>query len=379
MFKKIIHQLSLSETGGVQRTFVQYMLYALKKSGYKHFVYSRHDLSDIYNSVKHYYYNINSSIFNKLKFLYFIYSKNYLLHFYNNLGSESVNKLLKFLPSSNIIFHERGNVWNTDDQSKKFYQYNSSKAKIIIANSNASKLMLVKRFGVDENKIKIIYNGFLSKNYKFDKKNYKRYSDKFSVGFLGRLDTPKGVHVFINSAKKLPDYDFFIAGYGVLENELKNLAKGQKNIYFLGREKEPMNFISKIDIMVVPSIREPLGNTVIEAGYCKKPVIAANVDGIAEIIDNEISGILLTPDKDISFDKLPKNATPFPKVVINPITQKLVKPKEINADKLCKSIIKLALNEPIRKKYGENLYKTVKEKFNIEDYFEKLEKLYKQI
>lgn len=143
--------------------------------------------------------------------------------------------------------------------------------------------------------------------------------------------------------------------------------------------KEPMNFISKMDIMVVPSIREPLGNTIIEAGYCKKPVIAANVDGIAEIIDNEISGILLTPDKDISFDKLPKNATPFPKVVINPKTQNLEKPKEIDEDKLCKSIVKLASNESIRKEYGEKLYETVKEKFNIEDYFQKLEKLYKQI
>ena len=46
----------------------------------------------------------------------------------------------------------------------KIYKNNASKAKIIFANSNASKLMLIKRFGIDANKIKVIYNGFLSKD-----------------------------------------------------------------------------------------------------------------------------------------------------------------------------------------------------------------------
>ena len=39
----------------------------------------------------------------------------------------------------------------------------------------------------------------------------------------------------------------------------------------------------------------------------------------------------------------------------------------------------LASNNRMREKYGENLYKTVKEKFNIEIYFETLEKFYKSL
>ena len=97
-------------------------------------------------------------------------------------------------------------------------------------------------------------------------------------------DTPKGVHILINSAIQLPEYDFYIAGKGILENKLKELAKNHNNINFLSSTEEPLDFISKMDIMVVPSIREPLGNTIIEAGYCKKAVIASNVGGIAKLL-----------------------------------------------------------------------------------------------
>jgi glycosyltransferase involved in cell wall biosynthesis len=131
-----------------------------------------------------------------------------------------------------------------------------------------------------------------------------------------------------------------------------------------------------MDTMIVPSIREPLGNTIIESGYCKKPVIASNVDGIAEIIEHGISGILIDPDKEITINKTSKDEVPMPKVVINPKTQELQKPKEIDPLKLCESIVLLASSSNIRKLYGENLYKIVKEKFNIENYYETLEHIY---
>ena len=122
-----------------------------------------HNLIDNFSSLKNYHHNINNSFITKLKFIFFLFSKNYIIHFYNNLGSYSVSKLLKFVPSTNIIFHERGTVWNAKDKDKKVYLSNAKKAKIIIANSNASKSMLIKRFGINENKIKVIYNGFLKK------------------------------------------------------------------------------------------------------------------------------------------------------------------------------------------------------------------------
>ena len=377
MIKKIIHQISLSDIGGVQRSFALYLLYALKKSSLHHSIYSMHNLIDNFIYLKNYHNKIHNSLTNKIKFVFFLFSKNYIIHFYNNLGSYSVNKLLNIIPSSNIIFHERGTVWNAKDEDADIYRSNANKAKIIIANSKASKSMLIKRFGIDKSKIKVVYNGFLSKDINPSNNNYKRYRQRFSVGYLGRLDTPKGVHVLINSAKKLPNYDFFIAGKGILENKLKELANDHKNINFLGSIREPLEFISKMDTIIVPSLREPLGNTIIESGFCKKPVIASNVDGIAEIIKDGVNGILINPDKEISFDEISKNLVPLPNVVINPETQELQKPKEIDPHKLCEAIVLLESNLNIRKLYGNNLNKTVKQNFNIENYYEILEHIYK--
>lgn len=377
--RKVIHQLSLSDVGGVQRSFSKFILYALKQKHFYHSIYSMHDLADQFIDFKNYHNNMNKSIISKIKFIFFLISKNCVIHFYNNLGSTSVNKLLKFIPYSNIIFHERGAAWTAKEKDIKIYKSNATKAKIILANSNASKIMLIKRFGINEKKIRVISNGFLSKNYKFIPKNNKRYSEKLSVGYAGRLETFKGVHVLIESAKKLPKYDFFIAGEGIMKDVLKKSANNFKNIHFLGNVKEPLDFISKMDIIVTPSIREPLGNIIIESGYCKKPVIASNVDGIPEIITNGISGILIDQDKKISFKSIPNNAIPIPEVVVNPKSQELTTPKEIDSLKLCEAISLLASNSNIRKLYGENLYRTVIEKFNIENYHNSIEKIYQNL
>ncbi len=338
-----------------------------------------HHLIEDFINIKKFHNNLNNSLINKLKFIFYIFSKKFIIHFYNNLGSHYVYRLLKIMPSSNIIFHERGNVWNAKDEDLKIYKFNSKKAKIILANSIATKAILIKRFSIDKNKIKVVYNGIFSKNFKFPIDENLRLSNNFSIGYLGRLDTPKGVHILINAAKELESYDFFIAGKGILENKLKELAKNICNIKFLGSFQNPLEFISKMDIMVVPSIREPLGNIIIESGYAKKPVIASNVDGIAEIIENGSNGILINPDKEISFQDNVLGAVPFPKFVINPNTLDLQKPKEIDHLKLCDAINLLVSNQKIRKKYGENLYQTVIDKFNIENYFKNIEKIYSDI
>jgi len=377
--KKIIHQLSLSDIGGVQKSFSAFFLHALKKSNFEHHIFSMHELIDNFIDVKKYHHNLNSSLIYKIKFLFFVMSKNSVIHFYNNLGSSSVNKILNFVPYSNIIFHERGSAWNAKKQDFKIYSDNALKAKVILANSNATKIMLIKRFGINEKKIQVIQNGFLEQNLKFKPKENNRLSDKFSIGYIGRLDTPKGIHILIESAKILQSYDFFITGKGILEDPLKKLAKNYKNIHFMKSVKEPLEFISKMDVMVVPSIREPLGNVIIEAGFCKKPVIASNIDGIPEIITHGVSGILITPDQKISISTIPNNAIPIPEVVINPKTNQLQEPKEIDPLKLSHSIKELANSPKTREFYGENLYQIVKKKFNVETYYENLEKIYQSI
>ena len=95
-----------------------------------------------------------------------------------------------------------------------------------------------------------------------------------------------------------------------------------------------------MDIIVVPSIREPFGNVIVEAGFCKKAVISG------------INGLLINPDKELSVDETVEDALPYPDVVVNPITNEL-QTLEIDPIKLRDSITKLALDYQTRKLYGE--------------------------
>jgi glycosyltransferase involved in cell wall biosynthesis len=377
--KKIIHQVSLSDIGGVQKSFFSYFSYLLKKGDYNHSIYSMHELRESFVNLKKHHFNLKKSFINKCKFIYFLLSKNYIIHFYNNLGSSSINKLLNLIPSSNIIFHERGAAWNAKKINYSYYKNNASKASLILANSNASKTMLSARFGINPAKIKVVYNGVLNKDEISRAQRLSRYSEKLSVGYIGRFESFKGVHSFINAAKLLPEYNFFIAGKGIQEEELKKLGKNFNNINFVGSVKQPLEFISKIDIMVVPSIREPFGNVIVEAGYCKKAVVASNVDGIPEIIQDGYSGILIDPDKELSFNEISNYKSLMPQFTINPKTQLLQKPQELDPVKICKAIKSLASDKNIRDFYGKNLNKEVKEKFTVENYYNQMENIYQNL
>ena len=318
--------------------------------------------------------NIRGSLLNKLKLVYYLMSNKYIIHFHNNFGSKAIYRLLRIIPSSNIIFHEYGTAWNAKKEDKFIYTQNQDKSDVIIACSKASKTILTKQFDLKEDKIKVIYHtGLIQKLSNISLSD--RYSPVFSVGFIGRFDTPKGIHVFIESAKQLNQFNFYLAGGGVLEEMLKKQAEDYTNIFFVG-VINPLEFMSKIDVLIVPSLREPLGNIVIEAGVSKKAVIAANVDGIPEIITNNKNGILINPTKELNLTDLPEKAVPIPKIVVNPSNQEIIQPKQLDVDELSRKITDLAQQEDFRNSLGKELYKTVNEKFTIDIYFEQLEDLY---
>lgn len=373
-FKIIIHQITFSAIGGIQTSFIPlYRLFKIK-SKHQHYLFGTHHVNDFYNEVKKDYKNYRKSVFNLVKFIFYVYSKNYIVHFYNNISSKKIYFFLKFFPSSNLIYHERGSIWSAKKKDFKTVNYNAKKFKTIIANSNATKLILNKRFGIDKRKIKVIHNGHISKKFVINDKG--RYSKNFSIGFIGRLDTPKGIHILIEAAKEMKNCDFFIAGEGILKKQLIESSKNKKNIFFLGR-RDALEFISRIDVLVVPSIREPLGNVIIEAGFCKKAVIASEVDGIPEIIKHNVSGILIKPKNPLSIKNLPNNSVPIPDFVV--VNKNLIKPREIDKNELIFYINKLKSNIKYRKKLGEQLNKKVKLDFTIEKYFNKIHRVYSSI
>ena len=370
MKKKIIHQINLVGIGGVQSSFLHYIDFAFKRSKFCHEVFSNFLMDRTYRKLAVKFYNIKK-ISALMKFIFRLISKKYIIHFYNNLGSKRLWIVLSLLPVNNIIMHERGSSWNVSSTKKKIVLKNSRKAKLIIANSQASKELLIQKFGLDGGKIKVIYNGFLGDHIKYSKQVKNK---QFTVGFIGRLDSPKGVEVLIKAAKKLIKYKFKIAGNGPLKNFLISESNSFDNIEFVGRVNNPYNFINNIDLLVVPSVREPLGNVIIEAGFLKKPVIASCVDGIPELITDNESGILLMPkcELDKNFDGTLKH----PEYVINGITKKLDQPKNIDYLELSNTIEELADDRKKREFLSNNLNKKVLKNCKLVNYFNQLENVY---
>ena len=135
----------------------------------------------------------------------------------------------------------------------------------------------------------------------------KRIYEK-QIIFAGRLSNEKGVNVLCELAQILPsEIHLVILGSGPKENMIKNLEK--PNIHYLGYlpKDQTISLIRGSDILIQPSIIEGLSSTILEAMACKVPIIATNVGGNAEIIENNKTGILIEPNNSkILLDEITK-------------------------------------------------------------------------
>lgn len=130
----------------------------------------------------------------------------------------------------------------------------------------------------------------------------RRFAGKTIIGTVARLSEEKGLDVllkaFVIVRKKLPDVHLLIVGDGTQKDYLQKLAADlgiANSCTWLGRLpwSEAMGYLGLMDIVVVPSRFEGFGLAAIEAMACKKPVVASNVDGLAEIIQDGKNGFIV--------------------------------------------------------------------------------------
>ena len=133
----------------------------------------------------------------------------------------------------------------------------------------------------------------------------RRYEKQ--VIFAGRLSHEKGIDLLIEIAEKLPnEIDLIILGSGKEEKKIQDLVKTQKNIHFLGykNKEKTISLIRGSDILIQPSLYEGISSTILEAMACKIPVIATNVGGNKELV-NDQTGFLVDSKSSSQFlDKI---------------------------------------------------------------------------
>ena len=170
--------------------------------------------------------------------------------------------------------------------------------------------------------------------------------------FVGRLEKQKSVHTLLNAVniliKSNPSLKvkLTIVGEGSLRKSLEQRTKElqiEELVEFVGSQKAPAPYFSSSDIFVLPSIWEGFGIVILEAFRAKLPVVASNIEGPSELIQDKVNGLL--------FEKG-------------------------NAIELSKKIGSLILDKNKRHFLGENGYKSFTEKYHIKNYVEELNRLY---
>lgn len=373
----VVHYLSLTGIGGVQSSFSNSFPYLIRDESFHHIAVGVYQIDSVYAQDELIYIDLKKSIYYKLFFLYALLSKHCIIHFYNNIGSKKLYYLLKILKPTNIVLHERGTAWNVPSKDVKIYQENCRRASIVLTNSIASMQLLKQKFHVSPHNLHVVYNGILPTT--FEPRVVSKSNQQFTVGFIGRLDTPKGVDVLIRCAKELKNIRFLIAGDGPLLPQCKLLAGDSPNVQILGRVSDKDSFFNQINLLVCPSIREPLGNSVIEAGFYKKAVVCSEIDGLPEIVSNNYSGILIKPTREIDQNNLPNNALPLPEFVYSPELGRLIKPLAIDTNKLSNEIRTLSKDSLLCSYIASNLSDLVRSKFSTDQYASNMLSIYNNL
>jgi glycosyltransferase involved in cell wall biosynthesis len=164
----------------------------------------------------------------------------------------------------------------------------AKKSKAIFTVSNFSKKEIIKYIKVDEDKIKIVYNGIscFSGEEQTDNK-YGRY-----ILSVGSIDKRKNISALIEAFKNVKDKSLKLLIVGdvniVFNNRKSEILKSDERINFIGRvnDADLKNLYLNALIFIYPSLYEGFGIPPLEAMYCNCPTIVSDIGSLNEICGN---------------------------------------------------------------------------------------------
>jgi glycosyltransferase involved in cell wall biosynthesis len=192
-----------------------------------------------------------------------------------------------------------GSVWRRADK--------------VIAISEAVKSWLVQGYGLESEKVQVVYYGIEPERWCSPSRDLRfewKLAEKLLVGSVGRLESRKGHDLLIRAmpfiAQRFPQTMLLIAGhdpwgYGrVLESLVTQLGM-EKHVRFLGFQDDVPSFLHAIDVFAFASRSEGFGQVVIEAMAAGKPVVVSRIAPLTEIVIDGETGFYAEPENPESF------------------------------------------------------------------------------
>ena len=221
----------------------------------------------------------------------------------------------RFLGTEKILNHITGLGPSFFSQSKKrnllnkifnpIYKFAfNHKNAINIFHNNADRNTFIERGLTNFKNSQIIQGSGVDTNYFKINPTKNKFNKKIQILFPARIIKEKGILELINACKELWDsnYKFILNIAGEIDFQNKSYLNKKKlneiiknkNINFIGKSNNMLEVYKKMDIVVLPSWREGLSKSILEASSMNLPIITTNVPGCNDIIINNYSGLLIS-------------------------------------------------------------------------------------
>jgi len=186
----------------------------------------------------------------------------------------------------------------------------SSKATdVIITVAEYVKRRIVETRGINPEKIRVIYNGINADRFDPDRINPVPIRNSLCIPRDAKVVTTvaslvegKGHKYLFKAAveilKKIPNTIFLLVGDGYYKERLKKIIKEYKlnrSVIFAGFRRDVESILKISDMLVLPSLSEGFPIVILEAMAMRNPVVATNISGIPEMVDEGKDGFLVSP------------------------------------------------------------------------------------
>jgi glycogen(starch) synthase len=197
-----------------------------------------------------------------------------------------------------LVVHVHSTEFDRSGENVNQMIYNIERAGMhaadkVIAVSYLTKNIILSRYGVNGDKVEVVYNGIERNGNGLNLGKVEVRKDEKIVLFLGRITMQKGPEYFLGAAKKvlevMDNVKFVMAGSGDMMRKSIELAAelgiGSK-ILFTGflRGDEVQKVYERADLYVMPSVSEPFGIAPLEALNNDVPVLISKQSGVSEVL-----------------------------------------------------------------------------------------------